>query len=510
MDPASRIFVNTAAQYVRTIINVVLSLYSSRLVLHILGVEDFGIYALVSGVVSMLSFITNSLVTSTQRFLSVNQGKGDIENLKNVFANSLGIHILLGFFIAILLEILTPFIFDGFLNIPEGRIGVARKLYQCVVIMVYISFIAAPYRSLLVSRENIVYVSFVDVLDGILKVALVTILPYLACDKLFAYGCVMLLVQVLNLMLCACYSHIKYEEAIIPHIKMLSLSCIKELMSFTSWMIYSTVCITAKSQGLAIVLNRALGAVINAAYGIGGQVAGMMAFVGSSLNNAIAPQLMSAEGRNDRDHMFALAETESRLSFLLLSMVGIPTMFEMSFLLRLWLGEDVPDYTMLFTCMFILAQILDMLSSGLALANKAIGNVAYYTLMTYTPKILVLPLGWLLIKFAQPLWSVCLVYVLVEFLCSLIRILLFRRDSHFNILSYFSNVIVKTQIPVIISVLACALVRILFDGSYRFIITYIFSCLLFAITTYFIVLTQRERSFINNLISRFRKSVSRT
>ena len=177
MQASNRIIINTLAQYIRTIVNMVLSLYSSRLVLEILGVEDYGVYSLVAGIVSMLSFLTNSLVGSTQRFLSVSQGKGDIRHLKEVFSNSLILHIVLGFLVAVVLGILTPFIFNGFLNIPVGRIEVAEKLYIMVILMVYASFIASPFRALLVSHENIVYTSIIDMLDGVLKVILVLVLP---------------------------------------------------------------------------------------------------------------------------------------------------------------------------------------------------------------------------------------------------------------------------------------------------------------------------------------------
>ena len=211
MNSSNRILVNTLAQYVRTIINMVLSLYSSRLVLNILGVDDYGVYSLVAGVVSMLSFLTNSLVGSTQRFLSVSQGKDDLARLKEVFNNSLFLHIGLGSIVAIILFALTPFIFDGFLNIPTASIDAARDLYLLVVLMVTISFIASPYRALLVSHENIVYTSIIDVVDGILKVALVLLLPYVPMNKLLAYGLIMLIIQLFNLLAFLIYSHAMYE-----------------------------------------------------------------------------------------------------------------------------------------------------------------------------------------------------------------------------------------------------------------------------------------------------------
>ena len=256
MNASNRILINTLAQYARTIINMVLSLYSSRLVMNILGVDDYGVYSLVAGVVSMLSFLTNSLVGSTQRFLSVTQGKGNIEKLKEVFSNSLLLHIALGLLVSSILAALTPFIFGGFLNIPADRIDVAKRLYLLVVLMVYTSFIASPYRALLVSHENIVYTSFIDILDGVLKVILVLLLPSSPLDKLLSYGMIMLGIQLFNLIAFMVYSSVKYDECIFPRIRMFSLAYVKELSVFTGWVVYSSVCVTLKMQGMAIVLNK--------------------------------------------------------------------------------------------------------------------------------------------------------------------------------------------------------------------------------------------------------------
>ena len=506
MQASNRIIINTIAQYIRTIINIVLSLYSSRLVLEILGVDDYGVYSLVAGVVSMLSFLTNSLVGSTQRFLSVSQGKGSIDRLMEVFSNSLILHISLGFLVVLILGALKPCIFNGFLNIPANRIDIAKSLYVLVVLMVYSSFIASPYRALLVSHENIVYTSIVDVFDGILKVVLVLLLPYFSIDKLLAYGFIMLGIQLFNLLAFMIYSHAKYEECIFPKIKLFSFSYIKELSSFTSWILYSSICITLRTQGLAIVLNKIYGAAINAAYGIGSQISGMVSFISSSFNNAIAPQLMAAEGGGDRKKMLALAEIQSKTSFLLLAMIGIPTMFEMQRLLEWWL-VDVPAHTMLFGCMFLAMQIVDMLSIGLSAANKAIGKIGLYTLITFTPKLLVLPIAWLILKNEGSLIRVGLIMFAVEAICMFLRIFLFQNESWFNAWSYCKSVILRSLPPVIISVVICLLVQLLIDSNWRFLYTYLFSIPLFLIVSYAVALNKSEKGIVKSIYNKIVRKI---
>ena len=504
MRASNRIIINTLAQYVRTVINLVLSLYSSRLVLLALGVDDYGIYSLVAGVVSMLSFLTNSLIGSTQRFLSVAQGKGDLASLKSIFSNSLFLHIILGLFITILLMGLTPFLFDGFLNIPSERESIAKTLYLLVVWMVYVSFLAAPYRALLVSRENIVYTSIIDVIDGVLKVVLVIFLPYISFDKLLAYGCIMMFITFFNFFAFMLYSHLKYEECIFPCLRLVNLSYLKELSGYTGWVVYSSASVALKMQGLAIVLNRVMGTAINAAYGIGFQIAGMLSFVSSSFNNAIAPQLMAACGSDNRERMWILASIESKFSFLLLSMLGIPTMFELPTLLKLWLVE-VPEHAVLFACMFLITQIVDMLSTGLALVNRAIGNLAKYTLVTYTPKLLVLPLGWLALKWGYDLIVVCFVMIFLETICMLLRVYLFKNEYDFSAFGFCKNVIIKTQYPVIITCVICYCFCSLVSISYRILLTYMISISVFLLTTYLFSLSVSEKNMFKYLVNRVLK-----
>lgn len=503
MQASSRIVVNTVAQYVRSIINMLLSLYASRLVLNYLGVEDYGIYSLVAGVVGMLSFLTNSLVGSTQRFLSVNQGKGNLQLLKEVFSNSLLIHLILGLLISIILECCALFIFDSVLVIPVNRLEVAKMLYQQVVWMVYISFIASPFRALLVSRENIVYTSVIDVVDGVLKVCCIACIPLFAADRLLVYGWIMFGIQFFNLAAFMLYCYMKYEECIFPKLRYFTWSYLRELSSYTGWVIYSAATITSRNQGLAIVLNRFFGTTMNAAYGIGNQISGMLSFVCTSFTNAISPQLMAAEGAGNRDKMLRLAEVQSKFSFLLLSMFAVPAIFEMRSLLSLWLGQ-VPDGAVLFGCAFVIMQTVDQLSQGLGIANRAIGNIGKYTLITCTPKLLILPIGWLVLKYNYPMFFVVAIMIVLEYFCMLLRIYLFKYFDGFNVFNYCRNVLLKTIMPVVLSSVGCFLLCMTIASVWRFVLTFMFSITIFLISTYFLSLNINERELLIVLIKRIK------
>lgn len=504
MRASNRIIVNTLAQYVRTIFNMVLSLYSTRLILELLGLEDYGLFTLVAGVVSMLSFVTTALVSSTQRFLSVAQGKGDMQRVTHLFNNSVWLHIFFGLLFLAIFEALTPFLFNGFLNINPARIVAAEYVYQQVIMMVLISFVASPYRALLVSHENIVYISIIDMIDGVLKVLLVIGLVYVPIDKLIGYGWIMFLLRLANLLAYLIYDFIKYEECITPRFKDIDVQYLKELTSFTGWTIYSAGCVIGRTQGLAVVLNKVMGTVVNAAYGIGLQISGYVSFVSSSLSSAINPQLMKAEGELNRDKMLYLAKVQSKLGYLLLAVVSIPSMFEIRKLLTLWLKE-VPEYASMFCIMSLCGALIDTMTMGLVEANKAVGNIRKFMLWIATPKLLVLPISWILLKLNFGIIFVVLTYISIEIFTMLIRLPLLKESAGLDTIDFCKGVFAKIVVPTLSSIIICTLSVTLFESSWRILLTYSVSAIVFLVSAYLTSLEDNEKALILRIINKIKK-----
>lgn len=506
MQASNRLILNTAAQYTRTIINVVLSLYSSRLILQILGESDFGIYSLVGGVVSLLSFLTNSLVTSTQRYLSVAQGKGDLSETKQVFNNSLIVHIVLGFMVLVVFLACEPLLFNGFLNIPVERIGAARIVYRFVVGMVIVALLAAPFRAVLVSRENIVYISVIDVLDGIFKLVFVYLLTYCTFDNLIAYGCIMMGITLFNMLSFVIYGMMKYDECIFPRRRYIDSSSIKGLLSFSGWTMYSSFCVIGRTQGVAIVLNKVMGTVVNAAYGIGGSLQGYISFVSSSFATAISPQLMKAKGAGDNKHMMYLSFFQCKMSYLLFALLAIPSIFEMDKLLVLWLGK-VPENANFFGIMFLLNMLFDLLTSGLGTANSAIGRIKAFTVIVNTPKLLAVPLIWIALKFGCSLFVVGLLFVGSEIISMVLRIPMLRRLVDFSIREFIDYTLIRTIIPVLASVAVCFTISIAISANWRFLLTYSCSGIVLLILSYYLSLTKDEQLKVNSIICSLKNKI---
>lgn len=443
---STRLVVNTSAQYARTIINLVLSLYSTRLILHALGIDDYGIFTVIAGVVSMLAFMTNAMVTTTQRFMSYHQTKSDLSVQQKIFGNSILMHILFSMVVLALLETIGMFLFDGLLNIPVIRLHSAKIVYQCAIAMILCSFITAPFKALLISHENLVYISVIDVCDGVFKVLIALFLTGIDYDKLIMYGYLMILIYLLNLLAFAIYDFRHYKECVVPRLHNFDKSYLKSMSSFVGWQLYSTGCVIGRTQGTAIILNRFYGPVINAAFGIALQVSGAISFVSSALVTAINPQIVKAEGNGNRTKMFELAEAASKFSFLLLAMIVIPVSFVLPELLKLWLGE-VPEGSVLFCNVILYTALIDQITYGLISANQAIGNIGPYALTINTLKILTLPLLWALlwggVKLEVSIWS----YALLELACALCRMPFLKYSGGLSIRQFVNTVIIRLPLP---------------------------------------------------------------
>ena len=506
MTSQQRILVNTAAQYTRTIINVCLSLYSTRLILAALGQTDYGIYSVVAGVVAMLSFITNALVSTTQRYLSFNHGRGDKHKVYQVFGNSVLLHVMIGLGLFVLLSALAHPIIYSFLNIEPVRQNAALAVYFAAVIMLQLTFLTAPFRALYIARENIVYISIIDVLDGVFRLLIAIFLTFIVSyDKLILYAVLLLGISVFNLIAFSVFALRHFEECHIPRWKEWDGQYIKNLSSYAGWTVYSTGCIIARTQGIAIIINRAFGSAVNAAYGVAQQVTGAVHFVAVSISNAMSPQIMKAEGAGDRKRMLALSEALSKYATLMMAIVVIPLVFEMQGALEFWL-KDVPDYAVMFCRYVLIASVCDQLTIGLGTANQSIGRIRNYSLTVNTIKVLTLPAAWACLQFGLPVDSVMWCYVSIEIICAATRLPFLKVTAGLDVWHFVRNVILRSIFPICAITLSCYATTRLDGLPYRFILTLNVSAIVGAATIWLTALQPNEKNILRNiLLSKLKK-----
>lgn len=499
MTNSQRIIVNTAAQYTRTIINVCLSLYSTRLILAALGQSDYGIYSVVGGVVAMLSFVTNALVTTTQRYLSFYHGAGNKDKIRLVFGNSMLLHILIGVIAVVVLGAIGPWVIHHLLNITPERLEAALVVYYAAVLMLLLSFLTAPVRALFIARENIVYISIVDVLDGVLKLLIAIWLSHITYDRLITYAGAMTSISLFNLLAFVIFAAFRFEECHWPRLREWNREYIKDLSGFTGWIIYSTGCVIARTQGVAILLNNFIGSAVNAAYGISLQVSGAVQFISASLLNAMRPQIVKAEGVGERQHMLLLAATASKMAFLLLAAVAIPLIWEMPAILSFWLS-DVPPYTVMFCRFILIASLCDQLTVGLISAIEAIGDIRNYSLVINSIKILTLPCAWLCLYYGFPMASVMWFYIGFEFICAIARLPFLKHVAGLSIKDFSKRVFMRIWFPLCIMIFVGFIVVNYVTLPYRFIWTLIISGISALIAIWFTGLDKTERDIMKKSI----------
>ncbi len=506
MEPTKRIIINTGAQYIKAVLSICLSLYSTRLILDALSISDFGIYTVVGGVVAMLGFITNGLVVTTQRYISYYHGRGEHSYVAKIFTNSLILHIVFGLAIGVVLALLKPLLFGGVLNIPSDRIATAMNVFYITLAILFVTIIIAPFKAIFIARENIVYISIVEVCDGIIKLFFAISLAYVSHDRLMVYALMMLAIQVMNLLAFTIYGRLRFEECSLTiHRSSLSMSVTRQLMGFAGWTIYSMGTLAARNQGIAIIINHFLGTVVNAAYGVAAQVDGAIMFISSSIVNAMNPQIIKAEGEGERQRVLALAGQESKYSTILLSIFAIPIIVELPEILPVWLKE-VPSNTIMF-CTFALATCLvDQMTIGMNTVNRAQGKIGLYTLLMFTPKLLCLPIGWSLLYTGHSLESVLWTSFIIEAVTSIARIPYLKITAGLNVSIYIRQTIAPI-LPLIGGLILCSWGFVfLLPFHFRFLLSIPLTIIFGLIMTWIFCLRGNEKEYITNLLkSKFRK-----
>ena len=440
MDTNTRIVVNTLAQHVRAILNTCMSLFSTRYILMALGQSDFGIFSLIGSTVAMLGFVTGALVVTTQRHLSYSYGEGDREASRQIFSNSLFIHILTAGVLIIVLAAIKPLLFGGILDINADRIDTASRVYFIVLVMLGLSVVTSPFRALFVARENIVYISIIDFLDGVFRLGLSIWLLFINVDKLELYAWMMFGIAAFNLIAFAAYARMEFDDSCLwPRLSDIRKSIIAKIMNFAGWTVYSTGCILSRNQGLAIVLNSFFGTVVNAAYGIALQVSSAVLYISQGVINAMSPQIIKAEGEDNHQRTLMMTEKACKYSFLLLSVPVIPICFEMPSILEAWL-VDVPEGAVTICRFVLMAALIDHTTLALAIANQASGRIRNYSLLINTMKLLTLPMVVIILRMGGTTTSAMVCYISVEAFCAMLRLPYMRYSSGLRVRHFLSNV----------------------------------------------------------------------
>lgn len=489
-----RIAKNTLLLYVRMLFGMLVSLFTSRVILQTLGVEDYGVYNVVGGVITMFTFLNSAMSSATSRYITFEIGKGNMEQLKKVFSTALQIHAAIALLIVTLGETAGLWFLMNELVIPDGRMEAAMWVYQCSIVTAVVTIMSVPYNADIIAHEKMSAFAYISVLEILLKLAIVYLLVALPFDKLKVYAVLVLLVGLLIRYIYTRYCHKHFEES--HYIHRIDKPLLKEMSSFAGWSFWGNLAAILYSQGLNMMLNIFFGPVVNAARGIATQIQSVVTQFVTNFQMALNPQITKTYASGELDKMHSLMFRSARFSFMLLFFLSLPIMLETNYILTLWLGI-VPENTVIFARIIIAISLIYTIANPCVIANQATGKVKVYQAVVGGLLLLILPISYVVLKLGAPAYSVFIVHFCVESVAQFARMYMLRNMIDLPLLSYVKNIYLPIMGVVALSMVLPMLVyNNMQEGFIRLLAVGMTCVLSVAMTSLFIGMTRNERSFL--------------
>lgn len=498
-ENTKRIAKNTIFLYIRMFFLLLIGLYTVRVVLNVLGVEDYGIYNLVGSVVVLFSFINGASSGSTQRYLNFALGKNDLKSASDIFTVSVKIHIVVAFLILILSETVGLFFLNCYLVIPEERITAANWAYQFSIITTIINVLKIPYNATIIAYERMSFFALLSIIEGILKLLIVFFLKLFTFDKLVLYSILLTFISLVVLVAFVIFVRVNFE--ISKWQKNVDKDLYKELLSFSGWNLISSVGDVVSSQGLTFIVNRFFGVIANSAMGIANQVNNAVYGLISNFQVAFEPQIVKSYAANDKDYLLNLVFKTSKFSYYLLYFFVLPLSLNVNFVLQLWL-KDVPEYSEIFLRLTLVFSLINALTGPLWMVAYAIGNIKNYQIVACCNAIFQLPLLWICLKLGAPAFTFMIVRIFSLTAFSIWRLFYLRKRMEFPVGLYISKVILPVIFITVISFFISYLAYFFTEGLIQFFFSCIVTVICNVILFYFIGCSKEERQFIKNTITK--------
>lgn len=469
------------------------SLYTSRVILNTLGVDDFGIFNVVGGVVAMFSFLNASMSSATSRFLSIEIGREDFVRMHKVFSSAFTVHLLIALCVLILGETIGLWFLQHKLVIPADRMFAANVIYQVTILIGMLNVIQVPSVALIMSNERMNVYAFVEILNVCLKLFVVFLLLIIPADKLIVYGALQLFVAILIFIIYIIYSRCTWREC---HFRLFwDKNFLQPMFSFSGWDLYGNFSTLVRTQGVSILLNIFFGTVLNAASGIATQIQGAVGAFAGNVLMAVRPQIIKNYAISDFTRMCYLIEKTSIFTTILLLLFTIPLLVETEYVLSLWLGV-IPAYAVVLCRYVLLFNLFANLSSVIVIGIHATGRIKRPSFINGTLYLLVLPSSFVAYRLGQEPQIAFAFNVIAVFFGMILNMwTLHMYVPKFKFVTYFRDVLVKGLLIAFVTYSSSYwLVLQMNRGYVRLIIVTLFSSFCLLLFTYFYVLSNEEKA----------------
>ena len=500
MKTTTKVIFNTIVLYAKILASMAIALVSVPLVLKALGASDYGLFNLVAGVVAMLGFLNNSLTVSSQRYMSVAMGEGNVDRINLVYNTSFYLHILLGLCVAALLEIGVFFI--DYLNIEPERLWCAKIVYQFLIVSTFLRIATVPFDALINAHEDMIVFAVIEMIDSILMLGIAFSLVYIPFDRLAFYGLGVCLISFFAILMKYVWCSYKYKDYRLNKFTNRKVLLTKEMSGFAGWNLFGGLAMIGRNQGIAIIINLFLGTIANAAYGIANHINSALSHFSVTFQKAINPQLMKSEGMNNRDRLLRISYISSKFSVLALSFFAVPLIIEMSDVLNLWIGKDMPSFTVELSQYILIMTIVYQYSMGIMSAIQATGNIRNYQITMSIIILMNVPLSLFLVWIGKPVYYVAIGFVFLELISLIVRIKMASMLVGMPIIDYLFNVVKPTLLIIIPSAVIGIIFHCVINTIWpRIICTSLVYGIVFVILSFLVALNDSQRMMIVQKVS---------
>ncbi len=484
---------------------MLVSLYTVRVVLQTIGVEDYGIYNVVGGVMSMLTFVTSTMSSASIRFFSFELGRQDYDRLNKYFNVSVRCYIYIAIVIILLAETVGLWFVKTQLTIPPARIQAAIWVYQCSAVSFVLNVLMIPYSSLILAREKMSIYAYVGIGEVILNLLIVYALVLVSVDKLILYAILKLLITLCNAVFYIIYSSLKFKETkLIPYTnRVMTL----EVLNFSGWNLLGAMANVLCNQGINVLLNIFFNPIVNAARAIAYQINGVVSTFVTNFYSAVRPQITKQYAAHNLSQMMDLVFMSSRLCYFLSMIFVIPLMIEAPQILKIWL-QDVPEYTVVFTRLVLGIALVEAIGYPFHASVAATGHIKYYQIVVSSFYILTIPISFMLLKLGYSPETVMIVSIITAILAQISRIYFMSKLLGMQIYEYATNVISRILVVTLLTCILTLFIKTLLDEGILNMIILIFSSICISILSiYLLGITKSERVQMNEyLISKVKRN----
>ena len=490
-----RIAKNTLMLYIRMLLSIVVSLYTSRVVLEVLGIEDYGIYGVVGGVVAMFSFLNASMAGATSRFLTFEMGRGDKQRLQDTFSSAMIIHMGIALVVLILAETVGLWFLCNKLVIPEGRMEAAHWVYQCSVISVMLAITQTPYNATIIAHEKMDVYAYIEILNVTLKLLIVYLLTICEFDKLKIYAVLVLSVSVIVMMIYRTYCMHNFVESRFRLIWKSEI--LKPILSFTGWDLFGHFAFTARQQGSNFLINMFFGVALNAATNIAFTIQGILLQFSSNIVTAFRPAIIKEYACKRFYELNSLLNRATKMAMVLLMLLSVAIFVRIDYVLSLWLGQ-IPEGTIVLSRIMVIMNIFASFGSIIMIGIHATGNVTRCSVVNGVGYILTIPIMYIVLKLGLG-YSICyIVFIWGTILYCLTNLYFLKKQIPQVELRYY---IVRTLLPLflvfVISIFATYYItKYLPNDVWGFFLCVIISSTIVIIASFIVVFSSKERIYI--------------